>query len=527
MATQALININNEDAPNVAHLDVPINVEVQLGNHGLGDESTYLWTVLDQPPGTEDTLSSTTIHNPTITPKKEGTYLLELIVDEGLSTQKRARAVFAVLDIKTRERIPVAGERTEASTTRGWAAAMNAALTHALASSVDNNIVVAEIAGNNSLNPLTAVRFSGYTTLKESLPGEERVLKVLKATANDLGATTQSLGVILNSVDGSVAPAAPGTLVNVRVYGPVFDGFSFSSSPGNDYSAYKGQDVHLLDDGTIGPVSIGTNARAIGTILDIVEGPAGVYTVSYFFDGGQLPNAQQMKVLLLSKLPSLSGNDMPSMPANADVMGLVNNNGELYASLGGPPNDEDNYKKILSQNDLDTLQSQVTALEAIKPTAVVSQFITEDHRTAGSGYVPIFSAEVGRAYRIMSFQLSAVSSDDSTTPALAANDTNYVRLHFETRDSSGVRPSFPGGGGFGVDGSFLMTSQSVTAGGTGDWPNRGCVHIVPESVDGIKVWQGFSLYLLISTIGDSPPTIPAFNVTARIEEIDDLDPPTE
>ena len=62
----ANISINGVDGSNA---DLPINVLVQLGNQNTGGEVTFNWTIVDQPPGLDDMLSSATLQNPTFTPK--------------------------------------------------------------------------------------------------------------------------------------------------------------------------------------------------------------------------------------------------------------------------------------------------------------------------------------------------------------------------------------------------------------------------------------------------------------------------
>src|SRR5262245_63840027 len=100
--TQALITINGSPG---ADIDLPIDTLVQLNNTGTGGELTYKWSIVSQPPGTLDALSATNIQNPTFTPKKEGSYLIQLIVNESLGTEKRDRTIAAVRHIKSNSRI--------------------------------------------------------------------------------------------------------------------------------------------------------------------------------------------------------------------------------------------------------------------------------------------------------------------------------------------------------------------------------------------------------------------------------------
>ena len=66
---------------------VPLNSVVQLNGSGSTDPNhlalTYLWTFLSVPTGSASTLSSTTEANPTFTADKQGTYVVQLIVNDG------------------------------------------------------------------------------------------------------------------------------------------------------------------------------------------------------------------------------------------------------------------------------------------------------------------------------------------------------------------------------------------------------------------------------------------------------------
>src|SRR3989304_312459 len=123
---QSLIKVN---AVVGSATNLPINGPAQLDNQNGGGETTYTWSILDQPEGTIDSLSSTSIQNPTFTPKKEGSYLVRLIVNQGQPDEQRNAVVCSVRQLKTLRRIPAAGETIEADTARGWATDVNRFLT--------------------------------------------------------------------------------------------------------------------------------------------------------------------------------------------------------------------------------------------------------------------------------------------------------------------------------------------------------------------------------------------------------------
>ena len=123
----AQISINGVPGSNA---DLPINTLVQLNNVGIGGEVTYAWSILDQPIGAADALSNPAIVNPTITLKKEGSYLIRLVVNAGLASEKIDTRVAAVKHLKTRLRVPAAGEKLEVDVVDGWATTAEDRKTH-------------------------------------------------------------------------------------------------------------------------------------------------------------------------------------------------------------------------------------------------------------------------------------------------------------------------------------------------------------------------------------------------------------
>lgn len=232
--TQALITVNAVAGSNT---DLPIDTAVQLNNTGNGGETTYAWSLLDQPPGTADALSSTTIQNPVFTPKKEGTYLVQLVVNAGLSDEQTQRVVCAVRQLKTRTRIPAAGETSEANTTRGHAADVNTLLQYVDTLRADPGIVVAQLGYGAVASEI--VYFEGTATLKSGLPGQEYVPIVLRAAlATPTDVATCELGCVLGAVDGGALTS--GKLVYVRTFGLLKSVAVPSAALGSVYLAAAG-----------------------------------------------------------------------------------------------------------------------------------------------------------------------------------------------------------------------------------------------------------------------------------------------
>lgn len=262
---QASIKVNGVVGSNT---DLPINTLVQLDNQNSGGETTFAWTLLDQPLGTTDVLSSAAVQNPTFTPKKEGTYLVRLVVNAGTGTEQTQTVVCAVRQLKTRTRVPAAGETTEPSASRGWATDVGALLQLVDAVRADPALAVG-VAGD-PLARGNVVVATDAPTIKTGLPGEERVPTFTLTSATDAEAMSQPLCVFEGKVAGGTS-ANIGDLILVRRAGLFKD---FAMTPGNPLDP-----VFVTDTGTLAN-SPGTYRRRLGVIAAAAAG-----TTQLWLDG--------------------------------------------------------------------------------------------------------------------------------------------------------------------------------------------------------------------------------------------------
>lgn len=199
--------------------DLPINVLVQLSNADVGGETSYSWTIADKPPGSIAALSNPLIENPTFTPDVEGSYLLRLVVNGSASYTDTAIA--AVRSLKTRERVPAAGETDEVDTADGWAGTTGASsyLRRLDAALSDFGTIVAYAASGLLRGQLVAL--AEVHTLKAGLPGEE-MIPTVDSVGSALGA-----GEVLLVVEGDTSGGTSvigGQLARCRavgLFGPV------------------------------------------------------------------------------------------------------------------------------------------------------------------------------------------------------------------------------------------------------------------------------------------------------------------
>lgn len=254
---QAQITINGSPGSND---DLPLGTLVTLGNNGTGGELTYLWSLLSQPEGPTDVLSSATILAPTFTPTKEGSYLLRLIVNQGLPSEQTDLVIAAVRELETRERIPAAGETTENDPATGWA---NTAVDRILqrVTRLEDAGAFVGVTGAAGLVAGNVVWINGTTTIATGLPDQRTVPVVDLAVASNLTAIQNDVAILLGGVDGNTSPAS-GDIVRVLSAG-LFSGVPFVGP-----APSVGDSVYVSDSGTLETTS-GTYPRIVGNVASV------------------------------------------------------------------------------------------------------------------------------------------------------------------------------------------------------------------------------------------------------------------
>ena len=86
-----------------------LTLDASASSDSDGDALTYLWAITSKPSTSSATLSDTSLINPTITADVDGTYILELIVNDGnLSSAANSMSITAT----TSNKVPVATTTT-------------------------------------------------------------------------------------------------------------------------------------------------------------------------------------------------------------------------------------------------------------------------------------------------------------------------------------------------------------------------------------------------------------------------------
>ncbi len=248
MATRAQITIDGVAGSND---DAALNVQVQLGNNGLGAESAWAWAVLDQPAGATDVLTNPAIADPKFTPTREGSYLLELVVNAGLADEKTDRVLLGVRHLRTRMRIPAAGEEIEAGA-RGWQGELERTLR--MVDQATDGVVLVAVTAAAGLVRGDVVYIAGGTRIKVGLTGEDHLPTVNKAPATNAGLMARKLYVLEGTPAGSGTPGN-GAIVRCRALGRF--PWMLAGAP------TTGDPVYVADTGGLALLP-GANPRVIG-----------------------------------------------------------------------------------------------------------------------------------------------------------------------------------------------------------------------------------------------------------------------
>jgi PKD repeat protein len=240
-------------------LEAAINTPIALSNSDNTGVTTWTWSIVDQPPGPVDALTSTSSATPSITPTKEGTYIVQLIVNQGYGDiESTNRAAIAVRQVKTGRRIPAASEQLEADPTDGWATALNE-IARAHESAIYGGALAAAKAGG-TLARKSVVALAEATIIKASLPGEELIPVALQASASTASIATDMLGVLEGTLQGT--DAVLGNQIIVRTQG-IVRGLSLGA-------VSIGADVYVTNAGAISTTP-GTYPRRIGKVIRVTS----------------------------------------------------------------------------------------------------------------------------------------------------------------------------------------------------------------------------------------------------------------
>lgn len=239
--------------------DVSLGALVNLSNAGTGGEVTFSWVLMDQPEGPADALIGAATATPTITPTKEGSYLLMLTVNAGQNTQQIDVQKFRVRNFIDGRAYPAAGETTQQNLARGWAEEVNRELGDVTSLRKDPGRIAGQIAVNGTTPNLTVLYASDTAEIKAGYPGAERVPLLAVALATTSAMMRGGLYLLDRGVVNPSAPVA-NEIVWARALGVAY-GLALGGGA-------VGDPVYVSDAGAVALVP-GTYHRAVGRIVAV------------------------------------------------------------------------------------------------------------------------------------------------------------------------------------------------------------------------------------------------------------------
>jgi hypothetical protein len=257
MAVTANIHINGVAGSKV---DLALGSLVTLTNVSATPPTSYLWAILAQPEGAAVSLSSTTSPTPTFTVTKEGSYLISLVVSDGVTTATQ-KVVAAVPELETGNRIPAAGETLEVDAASGWGNTAVDRILQRTTRLTDNGFYVGKLAQAGVVSG-EVVGGSGVAVIGLDPSSQRVVTEVVRAEASAASAVRGLLGVLVSSVAGSSAPAL-NDLVRVMYVG-IAQGLAIGASPAPSVDDF----VYVDNTGNLS-LTAGTNIRVMGTVVAV------------------------------------------------------------------------------------------------------------------------------------------------------------------------------------------------------------------------------------------------------------------
>jgi hypothetical protein len=178
--------------------------------------------------------------------------------------------IAAILQVKTLERVPAAGETTEVSAAGGWALAANSLLRRLDAEIADAGTFVGKNMEAGSVTYGTIMRATSSVVLKSGLPGQETIPGLTKSLATTLGQVDELLCVVQSDLSGATT-VTTGTLFKCRFLGRLPTITLAGTAVGDS--------VYVGDTGIISKTA-GTIRRRVGSVMAATAGRADVW-----FDG--------------------------------------------------------------------------------------------------------------------------------------------------------------------------------------------------------------------------------------------------
>jgi hypothetical protein len=261
--------------------------------------SVYSWEIISQPPGGTDTFSSTTIQNPTLQIRREGSYLIRVTVTTGASSSQ-STTILAAPSFTSNTRVPAYGEQLEAiysGNAVGWDQGAGNALRSidlyreqagVIACVADGIIAPGALVTIGESPAAPAVDVAAQLILS-GLPGERSLPIAFSHAVSNFNPRSPLVGIAVGAPSGGSASA--NGVVLVRVSG-LYQGLTFTRTTGTDYPLLYSNGAGGFTDAAPDAES---KCRCIGRVVRWSSGTPGSGTVDVMVYGDRVPRIKTIE----------------------------------------------------------------------------------------------------------------------------------------------------------------------------------------------------------------------------------------
>ncbi|MCF6323230.1 MAG: PKD domain-containing protein [Gammaproteobacteria bacterium] len=299
-----------------------VQLDGAASNDANNDPLTYRWRLTSLPPGSDSSLSSTTVINPTFTPDTDGTYTLQLIVNDG---QEDSSADTVIITSSTTNIAPIANAGSDQTVETSQTVLLDGS-----ASSDANNDPLTYRWSLTGRPPGSGSSLNSTTVSNPTFTPDLNGSYVLQLIVNDGQVDSSADTVTITSSTANIAPIASAGPDQTVATGQavMLDGIA-SSDANNDQLTYLWSLINAPDDSGS---SLNNTTVSNPTFTPDLDGN---YVLQLIVNDGQLDSSMDIVTIISS-----TANIIPIANAGPDQTIETNQTVQLDGSASSDANND-------------------------------------------------------------------------------------------------------------------------------------------------------------------------------------------